>query len=599
MPFTPTAEQAAILEAFTAGHNLVVQAGAGTGKTTTLKLIAKSTPKRGSYIAFNRSIADSARLEMPNTVRALTAHSLAWQEYGRQFSDRMNAERTGWTPTIQFLNAQAMSFRLPDKSRRHLTAYHVARHAIETVKGFCQSNDTEITARHVPAIPGLDHQDFAARNLTGENHEILIDRVLPMARQAWADVQRTEGVIGYDHAFYLKGWALTNPTIGGDYLMFDEAQDATPVLAGVVNRQTHLQKILVGDSAQQIMAWAGAVDAMQKFSRQDDVVTLNLSESFRFGPAIAAPANVFLTQLRAPLRLTGSPTHTSAVASLDLPDLNSVSADAVLCRTNAGSLDEVIGLQQNKRKVCLIGGAVELRRFVDAAKELQDTGKTNFFSLMAFESWAQVEDHVANDPAGSELESMVELVNKYSVEVLLKALSACVPENRADVVVSTAHKAKGREWGTVRIASDFELDPEASPEQRDPELMLAYVAITRAKKVLDPGMLAVPLGLANLPVATEEVLASAGQPATQPASAPAAVSMETPPAPSATPTVTSPETDLPFGVPDDDVALGRFVPVSAETYEQLSKAAQVWGGSPEEFAARLLEGALRALTPPQ
>jgi hypothetical protein len=587
MPFNPTSEQEAILAAFTAGKNLVVQAGAGTGKTTTLKLLANSTEAYGTYLAFNKSIAAEAKRSFPHTIRAMTAHSLAWQEYGNKFADRMNAERQGWTPTIKFLNAEPMSFRLHDKSRRTLTAYQTARHAVDTVKAFCQSDDTKLSARHVPLIPGLD-RSFTGRRVAGENHSKLCDRILPMARRVWADVQHTEGVIQFDHAFYLKQWALTEPIIGGQYLLFDEAQDASPVIAGVVNRQTHLQLVFVGDTSQQIMAFAGAIDAMEKFATKPAVEVLSLTESFRFGPTIAAAANVLLDGLGAPLRLTGTKQVESVLASLDGTSPTATASDAVLCRTNAGALDEVITLQQRDRRVCLLGGAAELRRFVEAARELQTTGKTNFFSLMAFESWAQVQEHVAEDPAGDDLSTMVELVDQYGVDVLLSALNACVHESAADVIVSTAHKAKGREWDAVRISPDFELDDEAPPEVQSAEMMLAYVAITRAKKVLDPGLLgpwvqSAPTALAPLP---------------KPAATPIA-----------TDAADTPAADLPE-VSDDETALAEdalaadggqeaplTLPVSEATYDLLVNASLTWGGTPEALAERILSGALSAFQP--
>jgi superfamily I DNA/RNA helicase len=58
----------------------------------------------------------------------------------------------------------------------------------------------------------------------------------------------------------------------------------------------------------------------------------------------------------------------------------------------------------------------------------------------------------------------------------------------------TAHKAKGREWETVRIAGDFRKD-KVSRE----EAMLAYVAVTRAKLVLDREGLAWVDSLAKAP----------------------------------------------------------------------------------------------------
>ncbi|GAA0645529.1 hypothetical protein GCM10010174_80620 [Kutzneria viridogrisea] len=67
----------------------------------------------------------------------------------------------------------------------------------------------------------------------------------------------------------------------------------------------------------------------------------------------------------------------------------------------------------------------------------------------------------------------------------------------AEVTVSTAHAAKGREWSTVRIAGDFPepLDEEDTTLGGDPrpgeiepsEARLAYVAVTRAQHQLDLG----------------------------------------------------------------------------------------------------------------
>jgi superfamily I DNA/RNA helicase len=64
----------------------------------------------------------------------------------------------------------------------------------------------------------------------------------------------------------------------------------------------------------------------------------------------------------------------------------------------------------------------------------------------------------------------------------------------AEVVVSTAHKAKGREWPTVRIAGDFS-EPRRCHNSQPAQIpradtMLAYVAVTRARHTLDPEGLA-------------------------------------------------------------------------------------------------------------
>ena len=72
-----------------------------------------------------------------------------------------------------------------------------------------------------------------------------------------------------------------------------------------------------------------------------------------------------------------------------------------------------------------------------------------------------------------------------------------LPETDTDTTVSTIHKAKGREWSTVRIANDFPepADPDRTDGNGDPlpapidpaEARLAYVAVTRAQHHLDLG----------------------------------------------------------------------------------------------------------------
>ena len=88
----PTPEQQAAIEAFADGGTIVLEAGAGTGKTTTLKLLAAKRPsERGIYLAYNRAIAESAKKTFPKNVSCSTAHSLAYRAVGYQYKSRLDA----------------------------------------------------------------------------------------------------------------------------------------------------------------------------------------------------------------------------------------------------------------------------------------------------------------------------------------------------------------------------------------------------------------------------------------------------------------------------------------------------------------------------
>jgi hypothetical protein len=60
------------------------------------------------------------------------------------------------------------------------------------------------------------------------------------------------------------------------------------------------------------------------------------------------------------------------------------------------------------------------------------------------------------------------------------------------VILSTAHKAKGREWDSVRLASDFASARLAQNPDAPSEVRLFYVAMTRARTtlVVEPSLLA-------------------------------------------------------------------------------------------------------------
>ena len=77
--FQPVAEQQRAVNLFHVGGNLRIDAYAGTGKTTTLRLLAAKKPGRALYLAFNRSIAAEAQQRFPSYVKCATMHSVAFR----------------------------------------------------------------------------------------------------------------------------------------------------------------------------------------------------------------------------------------------------------------------------------------------------------------------------------------------------------------------------------------------------------------------------------------------------------------------------------------------------------------------------------------
>ena len=77
--FKPTGEQEQALAYFQTGKSLAIQAGAGTGKTATLAMMARATKRSGQYLAFNKKLVEDSAGRFPSNVGCRTAHSLAFR----------------------------------------------------------------------------------------------------------------------------------------------------------------------------------------------------------------------------------------------------------------------------------------------------------------------------------------------------------------------------------------------------------------------------------------------------------------------------------------------------------------------------------------
>lgn len=472
--FTPTAEQQKALELFSTGEDLVIQARAGAGKTSTLNLLAQSTSGRGQYLAFNRSIVQEAGDKMPRNVTASTVHSLAFRSFGFRYKHRLNSKRMRSNDLARLLGLDPFVVTYGGQ-RKVLAAGFLAGHVMKAVERFCQSADPEPTVRHVAYIDGIDLPNEDGTR-TYENNNAVAEYVLGAVREAWQDLTRADGSLPYGHHVYLKGWQLTRPQIPVDFVLLDEAQDVAPVMYAIFEAQETAQLIAVGDDAQEIYAFTGAINAMGAMEAEHRTV---LSQSFRFGPAIADVANRVLDLLGTD-RLAGTPEIKSTVGPLAEPD-------AILTRTNAVAVEHVLVAQRSGRRPHLMGGGYEVVSFARAARDLQNGRSTEHRDLACFGSWGEVQEYVDQDAQGEDLRLMVKLVDEFGVQTILDALDNMVPESAADVVICTAHKAKGREWRSVQLAGDFNrVDRDGAVRFPAPEeLRLLYVAATRAQIDLD------------------------------------------------------------------------------------------------------------------
>lgn len=467
---TPTDEQLASLDMAMTGQSFKIVAYAGAGKTTTLRLISENLRGRGLYLAFNKAIATEAQGKFPPNVRCQTFHSLAYRHVNRDITAKINLPRLTPSRLAAELDLTAISTeRIIDGIKKPvtLTPAKLANIISESITTFCKTSSAYPAPRHITAPSWMSEADANELQQT----------LYPAFERRWLQSIDPRHQAGISHDVYLKLWTLSNPVIPADFILFDEAQDADPLMMGALIRQDK-QTIYVGDAHQQIYEWRGALNAMKRLPYPQTLLT----QSFRFGQSIADVANVFLTALQEDIPLKGNPNQPSTVGK----SLVHGAKDAILCRTNATAMSHLLDGLKLGHKVALQADSQRILRFCQGADSLKN-GKSAYGipELAYFNHWGEVQEF-SETGEGSDLKTWVKLIEEHGTATITKAINSLTTQSHADYVVSTAHKSKGLEWNRVQISDDFLYDTNTLSVKITPEeLRLLYVACTRGKTNLD------------------------------------------------------------------------------------------------------------------
>lgn len=475
-----TQEQESILAATQSEGNVKVVAYAGSGKTTTLCLITKAQPrKRFLYLAFNKAIVADVKTKFPANVEARTFHSLAYSAFGRAIQHKLSTRLTG-QHVASTLKIEDQMVEMESGDMRRVGASSIGYYLIQCVAAFCRTREPEPNEAVMP-LP-----DF--RGITREQGNAIRREYVGSVKRLWARMRDTNDAMPATHDVYVKLWADSAPVITGyDGILFDEAQDADPTMVAVVDAQS-VQTIWVGDSFQTIYSWRGAVNAMQHVKGRTEYLT----QSFRFGEAIAERANLLLRFLGAEKPLRGNPARDSRIDDLPHPR-------AILYRTNASVVNELLESVRDDNAEGLTATGIDSALVkIEAINRLRG-GKKASGEFSLFASYADLVEY-AESPTGGDVLPFVKIEREYGSAAVLSALriAKATPMDRAKRIIAVAHQAKGLEWMTVRLGHDFCTPPRQAeilaakhggrtpPREPGPEeLRLLYVAATRAEYVLD------------------------------------------------------------------------------------------------------------------
>lgn len=508
--FDPTAEQVAILDAVRGSDtSIMVIAYAGTGKTTTLTLIAQATDPSvpGLALAFNVSAKKNLEAKFPPHFSVMTMNGLGHR---------------AWMKAIP-----GKKILLDEKKLGRL------------VTKICKGQSFEASSEQWSGIrelvshammSGLVPKAYPNQGLLADNMDSwgdLVDsmyiplgeREIELARLVLAAsvAEAFEGTISFDDQIYMP--TMFNgvwPRFG--LVLVDESQDLSPLNHIMVKRVSAGRLIIVGDPKQAIYAFRGADSAsMGKLKAlRKDWIELPLATTFRCSKVVVARQQAhapgFVAFHRNAEGAFSKFFGTSWLTAEAKPRLEwdwtdiarHVDEDkdtlAVLCRNNAPLLAMAFKLLAQGIPVTMLGRDIGKGLIALSKKVLPDDSMGGPACVLAVNEWREGEVALAraNGKEAKEvgvhdradcLLAVLDSGKAKDAKQVREFLERLFARPSGQVTLSTGHKAKGLEFDVVLHLDPWRLPSKQAQRapngaQMEQERNLRYVIETRAKRTL-------------------------------------------------------------------------------------------------------------------
>lgn len=424
----------------------VIQAFAGTGKTTTLYHYCKNnSDKKILYLAFNKALEEEARngkLGRLSNVKCYTFHS-----YTREV--------------------------LELSSEQIINDYSIMKlKKIFPYLGYV----------HIEQLRNKLHQFFYSDSR----------KCCKEVSKLWKLITTNE--IKYTHDGYLKRFQLEKKKIPFDIILLDEAQDSSSCMLDILKNQSHATKILIGDSFQQIYKFRGSLDPFQIY----DGKKYNLSYTFRFGTEICEFTNMFLKDFQT--LDANLETYSNYDSFIKLKNDSSWKIlDGSKCHlfsTNLSLFNFAFYYARQGIKINIIGNDKKLLKEAQIAEDLTFIDRREYHRikhkhLKHFKTLQEVENFYISI-AEHKWIHRISMYNEYGYELKehYELLNDYLTTEDPMINLSTIHKSKGLEFDHVKLADDFPflmLDNKIivrNTAKWKERYNLIYVAITRPRKSL-------------------------------------------------------------------------------------------------------------------
>lgn len=471
-------EQNAIFDWFKSGQgNLIVQARAGTGKTTTIKQAFSHAPEQGQllYAVFNKKNQKEASEKITDArVTVRTLHSLGYYFIKNVWPQAKPDDGVEFDRVAAACGADV--------------AEEVSG-AILRLVGFCKN-----LFDRVPEVNEvLEVADARNISVPDEHAEVWSDARVAQAAIAVLKAsfeQDNLGRVSFNDMVWLPvaaGWVKAT----FELVVIDEAQDMNMPQLMMAERACKGRICVVGDDRQAIYGFRGAAsDGMHLMKQRLNAAQLGLTVTYRCPKKVVALAQEIVADYSAaPTAPEGeviSTDFSNAMASLTV-------GDAVLSRLNAPLMGVALSLLRRGIPARIEGRDIG-KQLVNMVKKLRAKSVPDFLKKVA--AWGDKQVKRISASGGRHAQSKVELIDDQC-QTLIAVAEGCnnVDEiiaritnlfedsdysRKPAVVCSSVHKAKGLEWGKVVLVADSFKNRNKSQEEAN----IYYVAVTRAKRTL-------------------------------------------------------------------------------------------------------------------
>ena len=448
------------------GH-LIVNAGAGTGKTFTIVEGANRLQgKKSAFLAFNKSIATELQKRLPDDVEAKTFHAFGFAAI-RKAGIKTRVNNYKLTNIIKELLGK--DFNVAPLKR-----------LVSLVKGSLIEGD------NVKAVARLiDEYNI---NFQSDREEMLgvssVPAILKMCR-----TQTNQ--IDFDDMIWLP---LVNeyPLPHYDVMFVDEAQDFDEAQRELISRCVNGGRcIIVGDKNQAIYGFRGAdSNSMTKFRDRlvekgnREVIDKTLSITWRCPTSVVEEANRYVKDFHA---------HEDAKVGsvIEFAPFTPQRNDMVLCRYNAPLVSAFYDLISQGKSAYVLGRDMT-KGLVNAVEKITKNhlmGSDEFWQLFQTDYKFNYDKAITQNKkskafALTDKKDCISIFAHKATTVggIIEEIKRVFDGNdKGEIMLSTVHKAKGLEADNVYLlATERMPHPMGGKEENN----ICYVAITRAKKNL-------------------------------------------------------------------------------------------------------------------